>query len=261
MRIGFISGLQEEDFRFAAEHGFPCMETNITTDAAPLLARKDELKRCIREYKVDISHIGMYNNDHTAPDAAVRKECAARLKALTELCADLGVPIVTTGGGFGTKGDNEKSCRESVEVLGPAVSFAKTKGVRFSFYNCHWGNHVIGPKQWEPILKALPEAGIKFDPSHPYYDNEDYLQQMLDWGHRFLHMHAKGCVRVGGRQVEDPPPGFDMIQWGPFFAILYKINYRGDLNIEPHSKTWSGPRLQQGILLGQRFLKQYVLMG
>ena len=26
MRIGFITDLSEDDFRFAAEHGFPCVE-------------------------------------------------------------------------------------------------------------------------------------------------------------------------------------------------------------------------------------------
>ena len=26
MRIGFITDLSEDDFRFAAEHGFPCIE-------------------------------------------------------------------------------------------------------------------------------------------------------------------------------------------------------------------------------------------
>ena len=116
-----------------------------------------------------------------------------------------------------------------------------------------------GPEAWGLTLPHLPELGIKFDPSHPLYDGEDYLAHLRDWGGRVTHFHAKGSLRIEGKPFEDPPAGLDETAWGPLFAILYHHNYDGDINIEPHSATWGGDRRYPGILLAQRHLSQFIL--
>ncbi|MEZ8222021.1 hypothetical protein GG496_002191, partial [Candidatus Fervidibacteria bacterium JGI MDM2 JNZ-1-D12] len=73
------------------------------------------------------------------------------------------------------------------------------------------------------------------------------MQHARDYGHRFYHIHAKGCVKVAGKPFDDPPAGMDQIDWRSLFAILYKHNYQGDINLEPHSPTWLGERYYKGM--------------
>ena len=62
---------------------------------------------------------------------------------------------------------------------------------------------------------------IKYDASHAYNRNEDYLGQLNDWCDRVAHVHIKGTTHAGKKAVADPPAGMDDILWRPLFSILY----------------------------------------
>ena len=108
-------------------------------------------------------------------------------------------------------------------------------------------------------LDELPELYIKYDASHAYNRNLDYLEQLNDWGERVAHVHIKGTVHAGKRDVDDPPAGMDDIQWSSLFAILYSRGYNGDLSIEPHSKTWQGELGNAGVLFTRNFIKGFMI--
>jgi sugar phosphate isomerase/epimerase len=257
MRIGFIANPEQDDFEFAALKDFPCVEFNFSEDLAAT-DRAQEVNLWRRKYEVDISHVGLYGRNYLADDPSERDAHLAALRRVTDYARAVGAPLVTTGAGLNPALSPEQALARTVETLRPAVEYAESQGLRFAFYNCHWTNWVIGPQQWEPVLAAFPSAGIKFDPSHPIYDGQDWSAHLAAWGHRVYHTHAKDTLFIGGKPFEDVPAGLGDTHWGRFFALLYHHGYQGDVNIEPHSKTWSGNLHYGGILLARQHLEQFI---
>ena len=73
------------------------------------------------------------------------------------------------------------------------------------------------------------------------------MQEARDWGERFIHVHLKGSLVIGGERYDDPPAGLDQTNWGAFLAILHAKGYEGGLSIEPHSQNWRGELGEKGI--------------
>lgn len=259
MKIGFITNGTEEDLQFAKEQGIPCVEVNIHQNLAEWEARKENYRALLERYGIEVNAMGIWGKNYISPDETERQMCLQELKRHIDLAAFLGAKVVMTGGGVNPNYTIEKQALEACEQLASLVDYAESKALKFAFYNCHWTNHITGPEAWEVVLERLPSVGIKFDPSHPFYEGEEYLLHARDYGHRFYHLHAKGCLKIGGKPFDDPPAGMDQIDWGSLFAILYKHNYQGDVNIEPHSATWMGDRYYKGILFSKRFLEQWLL--
>jgi len=258
MRIGFITNLVEEDFAFCQREGIPCVEINLNYDMAPLgMAQK--LNEWRTKYGVDISHVGLFGRDFISKDEFERAEHIKDLKKCMDFAADIGAPIITTGGGEQGERTVREACDELFKVLPGLLEYAHSKGLKYAFYNCHWTNFVTGPPSWDRILDRHHECGIKFDPTHPLYDHKDWVSQLRDFGGKVYHAHAKDTVLVAGRPWEDVPAGMGCLDWGAFFALLYHHGYAGDVNIEPHSGTWTGDRFYKGILLAKRHLDQFLL--
>jgi len=258
VRIGFITDLSEEDFRFAAENGFSCVE-HISFGNVDVVARRDHMRAMSKRYGVDFSMLALFSQQYNADDRAVAEESMRQARAMIDLCADISCPLMVTCGGDAGNRSLEENARRAVDSFGAMIDYGKPRGVRIAVYNCHITNFSYGPDAWQLILPHLPELGIKFDPSHPFYDGRDYLAELRDWGNRVYHVHAKGSVVIGGKPFEDPPAGLDQTDWGTLFAILYHHDYDADINIEPHARTWLGPRRFAGILLAQRHLRQYLI--
>jgi len=258
MRIGFITDLSEEDFRFAQDNGFPCVEY-ISFGNAFVANRREYLNAMRRRYHVDFSMLALFSENYISDDPAVSHKAFANAETLMDLCSDIESPLFVTCAGESEGRPLTENARRAVDALGRLLDYGKKRGVGVALYNCHITNFAFGPEAWEQILPHLPELGIKFDPSHPFYDGRDYLVELRDWGARVKHVHAKGAVILGGKPFEDPPAGMDQIDWGTLFAILYHHGYNADINIEPHAQTWLGERRYAGILLAQRHLRRYVL--
>lgn len=257
MRIGFIARPTQDDFEFAALKDFPCLEFNFS-DALEALDRVSEINLWRYKYEISVSHVGLYGRNYLSDDPAERNAHLDALRRVTDFVRAVGAPLVTTGGGLNPSLTLDQSCERALEVLGPAIRYAESQGLKFAFYNCHWTNFVTGPEAWEPLLAPLRSVGIKFDPSHPSYDGKDWAKQLAEWGHRVLHTHAKDTVFIEGKPFEDVPAGLGDTHWGRFFALLYHHGYAGDVNIEPHSRTWDGQMMYSGILLARQHLQQFI---
>lgn len=260
MQIGFISSGSEQDLQFALANGIPCVEINVHNDLDKWEARKEDFKAMCDRYGVQILATGLWGRNYISPNEEERQKCFDELRRHIDLAAFWGCKVLMTGGGINEGQPVKEMARQVVQLFPKWVEYAESKGLKFCFYNCHWTNHVIGPEAWDIVLEGLPTAGIKFDPSHPFYDGLDYLAQIRDYGNRFYHLHAKGVMSVGGKRVEDPPPGMDQIDWRTFFALLYYHGYKGGIIIEPHSRTWQGELLYPGIKFAKRFLEQFVVV-
>lgn len=274
MRIGFIARADENEFAFAQKHGFPCVEFN--TSPKGLASFRDaaaDVPKWAKKHGVDISSFGYFGAEYFSEDEETRRLSREGAPAAVDVCAALGAPVFVLGTGSPPRRMQpqrhpakpqpvpiDEACRMAVEALGPVVEKAEGLGLKVAFYNCDWANFCYNEGAWGAMLAALPNAGIKFDPSHPFYRGEDYLAQMRDWGHRFWHTHAKGGMKtLGGERLQDPPAGMDQIDWPSFMAMLHAVGYRGDLNIEPHSQTWVRPEMRyRGILFTQKHLRPFL---
>jgi len=258
MRIGFICDLSEEDFRFAAENGFKCVEYNGNVDVE-FTKKARELAGYVKQYGVEFNMIGLFGRNYISDDSEERAKHISDAKKCIDFCTEIGSPIFVTGAGENEKLSIKESAHRAIDHLGELVEYGKARGVRVALYNCHWTNFAVGPDAWEIILPALPDLGIKYDPSHTFEDGRDYLVELRDWGSRVYHCHAKGTLYVGGKRFPDPNPGFDQTNWGAFFAMLYYHNYQGDVNIEQHSGRWLEDLKYPGLIFSKRYLEQFVL--
>ena len=131
--------------------------------------------------------------------------------------------------------------------------------MKIATYNCRWDNFVCDPMAFTLIHGHVKDLYIKYDPSHCIYAGGDYLQEARDWAHRFLHVHLKGSLVIGGQRYDDPPAGMDQTDWGAFLAILYAKGYDGNLSIEPHSQNWKGELGEKGIDYTIRYFRNLML--
>ena len=118
-------------------------------------------------------------------------------------------------------------------------------------------------REYAPIeYPAVPDfqvAGALVGGPVLIMDPEDYLEEIRDWGHRFYHVHIKGTLKVGGKHVDDPPAGLDMINWNALMGMLYAVGYDGTLSIEPHSGVWQGELGEKGIDYTIRYIRERML--
>ncbi|WP_324717226.1 sugar phosphate isomerase/epimerase family protein [Carboxydochorda subterranea] len=258
-RLGFITDLSEEDFRFAADEGL-VVEYNVNDETIDgFLAKEETISRYEQEYGVAFSAIGRFGRDRISDDPAVRNREEASAIALMEWCARHRVPTFVCGAGPAAGRSMEECARRAVDVFGRLVEVGRRLGVRVAVYNCDWGNCVDRPSMWEKVHGALPGLGIKYDPSHAIYGGRDYLAEAAAWGHRFVHFHAKDSLPVGGKRFTDPPAGMGVTAWGPLLALLYHHGYWGDIIIEPHAEPWVRTLRYPGIRIARRTLEPFLI--
>ena len=258
MRIGFITDLSEADFKFAKKNGIACVEFNFSDDIKAV-KHFDSVKVYMKKYGVDFSVIGMFGRNYISTDEGEALRHMEDAKALVNLCQGIGAPCFVTGAGHAEERSLDENVDRAIPFFEELIDYAKERGIKVALYNCHWGNFAFAPDSWEKLLPKLPDLGLKYDPSHTFYDGRDYLQEILDWGEHIYHFHAKGGMKIGGKRFEDPPAGLDQIDWGSIMAVLYHHKYRGDINIEPHSGVWLAEHRYDGILLARRHLLQYMV--
>lgn len=258
MRIGFICDLSEEDFRFAADTGFEVVEYNGNVDIE-FTEKARELSGYVRQYGVQFNMIGLFGRNYISDDANERAKHLSDAMRAIDFCTEIGAPIFVTGAGDNPGRPIRESAERAIDHLGRLLEYGKSKGVRVALYNCHWTNFAVGPEAWEIIMPALPDLGIKYDPSHAFDGKDTYLAQLRDWGHKVVHCHAKGSLLIDGQRFEDPNPGFDQTNWGAFFAMLYHHDYKGDVNIEQHAGRWLGDLKRSGLIFSKRYLGQFLL--
>lgn len=227
----------------------------------PLFANSRDFKKACDAEGVPIAAVSLFGQDYTSTDEAVRKDTAARLLKTGELAAALGAPIAISGSGSGPSphAPLKDKWDRSIEVLRPLIAKIHALGLKFAFYNCHWANEVNTPPAWEYVLPKLPGTAIKFDPSHPVYDNRDWMPDLQAAGPNIVHAHAKDVLRVNGKLIPDPNPGLGQINWGAFFGLLYEAKYDAAVCIEPHGPIYSGERRHPALVMSGRYLRQFMI--
>ncbi len=260
MRLGRIqNNYTKEGFDLVKNSGLDFIEIcrNSAEEAQDLIDKKESVQALISETGIDVSCVGRWN--HSLNEGGkINGEKQAQYIALLDTAIDLGAKTFVCGCNYDSSVSLFRNYENAISFFGALLERAKGKNIRVAIQNCDWNNFVHSPAQWDVILGELPELCLKFDASHAYNRNQNYLEQLAKWCDRVAHIHIKGTVHAGC-QVDDPPAGMDDILWRPLFAILYARKYDGDLSIEPHSATWQGALGDAGVAFTQKFIRQFML--
>ena len=231
---------------------------NFVEDDECILKEAGKLRAAIDKSGLPVSCIGRWNHAVQKGGLLVADE-VNRYLSLVDVAATLGARTFVVGCNYDSEATLYRNYSNAIEFFGALCKKAKSYGIRVAVQNCDWNNFVFSPREWEVILGELPDLCIKYDPSHAYGRGADYLAELSDWGDRVAHIHVKGCVKAGGRPIDDPPAGMDDLNWGAIFAILYARGYDGDLSIEPHSKTWKGAMAEAGVAFTKKYIEKFIV--
>ncbi len=249
MKLGIIVSPTADSFDYASALDLEFVEFcfNVGYDVKQLSGIVPELKAASARTGVAVGSIGRWGSDRIAKDGNLIMEELQVSYDLIDAASDLGCPVFVCGCNYIEERSYYENVVSAIEYFSRLIEYGKNKGVQIAAYNCHWNSFIVDETAWKLIHAHLPELGIKYDPSHARYAGQDYLKEMRDWGHRFLHVHIKGSVIIDGARFDDPPAGMDQTEWGTFMAVLYGVGYDGGLSIEPHSHTWSGELGEKGV--------------
>lgn len=260
MRLGRIqNNYTKEGFDLVKNSGLEFVEIccNNDAEAEKLISAKSSVKEQIERTGIDVSCVGRWN--HTLMhDGIIDKDSVELYNTLLDTAIELGAKTFVCGCNYDKSVSLYKNYSNAISFLS---SLCKRAGsdIKVAVQNCDWNNFITSPEHWEMILGEIPELYIKFDASHAYNRNQNYLDQLSDWGHRVAHVHIKGTTHAGKKWVDDPPAGMDDIRWGSIFSVLYARGYNGDLSIEPHSETWQGELGDAGVGFTRDYIRKFIL--
>lgn len=263
MQLGIIAQPKEDSFKMASDKKLSFIELciNIDKDVKAFCDTTDDIKSWIAQYQVQVGSIGRWGPDRIDEKGQPIEEELQNEYLLIDACKALGCSVYVTGCNEQASLTYLENCQAAITYFKKLVAYGRERGVKIATYNCRWNSFVHSNRAWSIIHGQLPELGIKYDPSHSYYaDQDDYLCEMAKWGHRFYHFHIKGALKVNGERYDDPPAGMDQLDWRSMMAILYKVGYEGTLSIEPHSATWKGELGEKGIDFTIDFIRPYILI-
>lgn len=230
---------------------------------------------------LSISGLGYYPNP-LHPDEDHRKTVIDHLKQVITVAGHMDLPVVNTFCGGDASKNLDENWQHALEIWPDIIAHARDSGVRLAFENCpmifshdEWpGGHNIAysPQIWRRILENWSgEVGMNFDPSHLIWLMIDQGRFIREFGDHIIHAHAKdlmidhdglyerGIMSAGiGWQVPRLP-GLGDVNWGDFFAGLYRAGYDGPIVIEHEDRNFEATEelVKKGFLLARDILRPY----
>jgi sugar phosphate isomerase/epimerase len=258
MNLGMIAKWDEESFVKAKAMGLDFLEfcVNKADDADAFVAQVDALRRLSVKYGIAIGSVGRWKAETIRPDGQPDGEELRIAYGLIESAARLGSPVYVCGCNEVPGLSYYDNCSAAIRQLELLLAHGRRHGVTIATYNCRKGTFIHNATAWRLVHGHLRDLAIKYDPSHSIYAGADYLRETSEWGSRFAHVHLKGSLMLNGERVDDPPAGMDQTDWPQFLSILRARGYDGGLSIEPHSDTWKGDRLDEGIRYTIRYMEK-----
>lgn len=245
-------------------------------------SQASEITAGLAEQGISISGLGYYPNPLHA-DADHRDEVIGHLMKVITAASTLGVPVVNTFVGGDRSLNVDENWTRAIEVFNPIVAHAQASGVRLCFENCpmifsydEWpGGHNIAysPRIWRRIFEQWGDAvGMNFDPSHLIWQFIDQSRFIKEFGGQMAHVHAKdvmidrdglyenGTMSTGMGWQIPRLCGLGDVDWGGFFAGLYRAGYDGPVIIEHEDRDFEGTeqRIKRGFLLARDVLTPYI---
>ena len=261
MKLGMIHGFGASSFDYVKAKNLSFIEIcrNYDKDAEEFIGAVEDVKRQIDRTGVQIASVGRWNSQPNIGGRMNADAYALNLRLL-DAAHEVGSPVFVCGCAYDGSVSLYKNYCLAVDYFGQLVEEAKKyDGMKVAVYNCDWGNFVCTDEQWKIVLGEIPELMLKYDCSHSFSRNQDYIAELNTWMSRVAHMHIKGVAKVNADSVDNPPAGMDSIDWPTVFSLIYRYGYDAGLSIEPHSSIWQGALGEAGIDYTIRYMKPYIL--
>ncbi|WP_138493364.1 sugar phosphate isomerase/epimerase family protein [Paenibacillus pinistramenti] len=261
MKLGIIAPVKEESFAKARNRGLSFLEfcINEGDSVEEFCGQLENIAEWKAQYGVEVGSIGRWKSLRINEKGEILQDELERCFKLIDAASALECPSFVAGCNYVEELSFYENCTAAIAFFKELLDYAKPKNVKVSAYNCRKVNFVNTPEVWRIIHGHLPELGIKFDPSHARFFGGDYLQEALDWGHRFYHVHLKGSLLVNGLKVDEPPAGMDQTDWPSFIATLRAAGYDAGLSIEPRKSALPDDLADKGIDYSAAYFKKLLL--
>lgn len=281
MQLGFVTAILpdldfEQVLQTASDIGYDCVEVmcwpvekasrryaGIThIDVTDFSDRdRDRILELTDRYGIRISGLGYYPNP-LSPDEQESETAFRHLHQVINAAAALKVNVVNTFIGRDWTTSVEDNLSTFAQKWPAVISAAEKAGVRVGIENCpmlftndEWPggkNLASSPAIWKQMFDTIPSDsfGLNYDPSHPIWLHMDYLQPMIDFADRLVHIHAKD-VRIDQARLNEVGilghpndwhspklPGLGDVDWGKFFSVLTDVGYRGPVCVEVEDRAY-----------------------
>jgi sugar phosphate isomerase/epimerase len=275
MDLGFVTDKQEH-FALARKLGFDGVEVVASVGGFfdPVAATEKDAK-AVRA-RLDDAGIRMLALAHY--DNRLSGQCPQALEGLfntIRLCPIVGTDLLSINAWAPPAADDDEQLAWLTGYAQKMLAVAEEAHVRIAIENCPHGqaNFARSPYNWKRMFDALPSArlGLEFDPSHMIWQGIDYVSALRDFAPRVMAVHAKDAeirheiVRtqgtVRGEWWRFRVPGLGDADWKGITRQLVDMRFDGPLIIEHEDPVLAGPRLEQGLAFGLRFLKSMLAGG
>jgi sugar phosphate isomerase/epimerase len=308
VRLGFYTNYSEKIVEFAEETGFRSLELsawpNSSLNADEISDdRIKEICADLERRNLEVSALGYYPN-YLDPDKEAAEEARRYFCKVLDLADRMNVRTVCTFAGQIPGAAVEDSLGPFADLFTDFCSRATALGIRIGIENCpmldyktrRGENIAYSPEIWDAMFDAVPSSalGLELDPSHMVFLGIDYVQAVLDYGDRIVHVHGKDTdidERKRSRQgmfgqaigpIEGfgngwwrfRAPGFGLIDWPRLISALVDVGYQGNIDIEHEDEVFAKAALaaiggeadivemfgreRNGLVLGYNYLSQLV---
>ena len=269
MRVGVLCRGERDEFAWARRLGFrsagwvrfdscSCIEEGLDWRAAA-----DETANAASGAGVRISSIGAWYRNALDPNQ--REQADFIVRRAIQVAAHLGVRNVCGFAGavirtrLNSRGGNpvyepfENFIPEMLDFWSPLARLAADSGVRIGFEHCPQGawhlpvmgyNMMAQPAIWERVFSETraENLGLEWDPSHLICQFINPVANILKFGRRIFHVHAKDAfINRALLEAYGPChpgvsehrfPGLGQADWPQIVHSLLRMGYDSDLNIE-----------------------------
>jgi len=260
MKLSFIGDLSDHDVRFAVEHGFDGIEMLYHGFKEAERDKAASQRQVFEDNGLEPCAFGLWRVNFLDPDSRTREANIRQLRLCIDHAADVGCPIVYTGGGSVDEGNDDRNVAEFAEVFPPIIEYAGAKRVKLGVYFGHEGNMFRSMAVWERVKDSAPALGMKLDPMGLIRNlQEDPVAVLYKYGDRLCHFHIKDRLDVADTWVQ-PAVGQGDIPWGKVMAMLYHHQYDGYISVEPHGPVWGKEEHRHtGILLAKKHVELFMV--
>lgn len=238
--------------------GFTNFELDLNEDPSYFLENYIEIFKRVEEAGGRIVALGQWGSIKHENNIIIEEQYEIDTR-LISICREKNINKFITG--F----NDDKSITRYEVVTNAIIYFtrlekvATANNIEICIYNCHWNNFILSENEWNLIIDHIPGLKIKYDPSHAYYRNQDYLKEIKERAKNIGHFHIKGAMKLNEMRVDDPPAFLDQLDWKTMISLLYFNQYDGYLSLEPHTASLTHEQILAGVKLTKRKLEDLLI--
>lgn len=283
MKLGYTTYDNLAAIPFAQKHGFECLEFSTLPGYAGMdlpvelnsPAKISDFKAQIDASGIEVQSLITAVNPLSAnPDEA--EAHIAYLKKMMVIAGGLGMNYISTTSGQNREASLADNVKQFGRVYRELVKVAEDNNVGIVFENCLHGypsgqNIAVNPETWAMMFNEVDTdtLGLEFDPSHLILQMIDEVAAAREFAGKIRILHgkdnmiledklARGGIYALTGYYQQRLPGYGEVDWAGIFQVLREADFDGNVVIEHEDPVFAGDRFEEGLLIGKRYLSQFV---